>query len=169
MYWIKKVKQEVLKEVTDKFLDAAVEDLCSELKSNWQKVHNDIETLEGEKDELKNTVTKLGAEVNSLGSDVFGLKEQVEMKTSLSSNKIITVVNEPSPSPAKCKNCKKNPCLKGELVTLQNFVDGAYFRGNDGIKGYTKLQGFEWVLPEDKDSFFPFHIYARQNSIRYSC
>ena len=55
-----KVKQEILAEVTDKFLDAAVEDLCSELKSNWQKVHNDIETLEGEKDELKNTVTKLG-------------------------------------------------------------------------------------------------------------
>ena len=41
-----KVKQEILAEVTDKFLDAAVEDLCSELKSNWQKVHRDIETLE---------------------------------------------------------------------------------------------------------------------------
>merc|ERR1712045_590724 len=110
-----KVKQEVLAEVTDKFLDAAVEDLCSELKSNWQKVHRDIETLEGEKDELKNTVTKLRAEFSSLESDVFDLKDQVEMK--------------PSPSSARCKDCKSNPCLNGKPVTGKNFVEGAYFQG----------------------------------------
>ena len=46
-----KIKKEIL--VTDKFLDAAVDDLCSELKSNWQKVHRDIETLGKEKNEFR--------------------------------------------------------------------------------------------------------------------
>ena len=53
-----KIKKEILAEVTDKFLDAAVDDLCSELKSNWQKVQRDLETL-GEEKNRNNKFTNL--------------------------------------------------------------------------------------------------------------
>ena len=61
-----KIKKEILAEVTDKFLDAAVDDLCSELKSNWQKVHRDIETLGEENNELKNKFTNLDTSLSNL-------------------------------------------------------------------------------------------------------
>ena len=56
--------------VTDQFLDEVVEDLCSELKGNSQKVHKDIETMEEDKNELKNKFTKLATDFSNLKQNI---------------------------------------------------------------------------------------------------
>ena len=60
-----RLKKEILAEGTDTFLDEVVEDLSSE---KLQKVHKDIETLEVEKDKLKNKFTKFGTDFSNLNN-----------------------------------------------------------------------------------------------------
>ena len=59
----------------------------------------------------------------------------------------------------KCNNCKSFPCLDKKSVTLDNIVNGAYFKGylkSGHVHGYTQINGLnnyqvKWI----KFSAFP--------------
>ena len=64
------------------------------------------------------------------------------MKSS-KAEKIMTAKDEPP-----CENCRKNPCLNGEPVTLENFVKGArvYWSRGKGFGTLTKKKTIIYAL-----------------------
>ena len=81
---------------------------------------------------------------------------------------------------AKCNNCQSFPCLDGKYVTLDNFVNGAYFKGCltvGQVHGYTQLNGLnnyqvKWI----KFSVFPCTDFTQTQefsknvrSLKFSC
>ena len=70
---------------------------------------------------MRTDLSKLSNDVSSIGADVLNLKEKMQ---SSKADKIMTAKDE-----QPCENCRKNPCLNGEPVTIENFVNRAYFSG----------------------------------------
>ena len=84
----------------------------------------------------------------------------------------------------RCYNCKSDPCLDGKPVTEENFVDGAYFRGEYGqnhdiFYGYTHIGGFgkywgkkfkgQWILYELDGKEETLTFTENMKSLRYVC
>ena len=81
----------------------------------------------------------------------------------------------------KCNNCKSFPCLDKKSVTLDNFVNGAYFKGLSStektIHGYTQVNNLtnyqvNWI----KCSVFPCTDFIQtqefsenEESLKFSC
>ena len=71
---------------------------------------------------------------------------------------------KPSPLSTRCKNCWKDTCLDGKLVTEENFVENTVFRSRDG-KGCTRVDvdNKPWVFwDKDEDGYekrFRFYIW----------
>ena len=82
----------------------------------------------------------------------------------------------------KCSNCQSFPCLDKESVTLDNFVNGAYFKGlstrsGKTIHGYTQVNNLtnyqvNWI----KFSVFPCTDFIQTQdfsenvkSLKFSC
>ena len=67
----------------------------------------------------------------------------------------------------KCNNCKSFPCLDEESVTLDNFVNGAYFKGlsmtSGHIHGYTQVNN----LSHYQVKWFKFSAFPSQISIKH--
>jgi len=106
-------------------------------------------------------------DLSSVETDVSNLKERME-----------------NSKPLKCKNCKKYPCLKGKTVTVENFVNGAYFRGVYGqeknvVYGYSHIGGFgkflgkkfkgQWILFEVDGNEETLTFTENIKSLRYLC
>ena len=81
----------------------------------------------------------------------------------------------------KCKNCKSIPCLDGESVTSENFVNDAYFKGlsmtSEPIHGYTKVNNLtHYQVKWFKFSAFPCTDFNQTQdfsenvkSLKFSC
>ena len=80
----------------------------------------------------------------------------------------------------KCNNCQSSPCLDKETVTLDNLVNGAYFKGylaSGHVHGYTQVNGLnnyqvKWI----KFSLFPCTDFIQTQdfpdhlkSLKFSC
>ena len=94
---------------------------------------------------------------------------------------------KPSPSSARCEDCKSNPCLNGKPVTGKNFVDGAYFQGmslNSSMEhvdtyGFLHIGDFEeyrgwqyqgkWIQCFSEDREFTEIFTENIKSLRYMC
>ena len=83
--------------------------------------------------------------------DLYDLKEEnSEIKERLDNSersvskpkKKIMTAEEITEDEPPCENCRKNPCLDGEPVTIENFVDGAHFTGKtdrNTVYGFTHV------------------------------
>ena len=124
--------------------------------------------LKSEVNNLTTDLSKLSKDVSSIGADVLNLKEKIK---SSKDEKIITVKEKP----VKCKNCRKNPCLNGEPVTVENFVDGAHFEANSTkgiVHGYTHIgdNGDKWIRHWTEEQQEATEVFTKKKkSLRYSC
>jgi len=138
----------------------------SNLKRNLEgKADVTVGHCRGLKSEVNNLITdlsKLRKDVSSIGSDVLNLKGKIK---SSKAEKIMTAKDEPP-----CENCRKNPCLNEEPVTLENFVKGArvYWTKGNGFGTLTKK--------EDNHLYFEFrstelncNIERKLSPLQYSC